>query len=142
MPWITDVHFTDADGDLGNFELLQDLVYQDWSGKLWTVPKTSSSDLSSIPPFLRWLFSKTVLGKAPWLHDYLYRHQPQGVTREIADRLYYEGGIDEGLNLTGWRFKFHRVKCYSLYLGLRAGGGATWAIKKLKRGKGASGNDG
>jgi hypothetical protein len=117
MPWITDVHFTDVEGSFGDFMLTQDLGYLAWDGEEWIVPAKFVGDLSSIPFFLRWLIPKTILGKSPWLHDYLYRMPLPDVDRKKADFLFYTGAIDEGMK--PW-------KAEVMYRGLRLGGWASW----------------
>lgn len=124
MPWLTDVHITDVDGSFGDFKLEQDLIYVDKNGREWVTPAEFVGDLSSIPAIVRPFIPKTILGKAPWLHDYLYRHQPHGSTaehRKQADELYREGARDEGMG----KFTSH-----ILYVGLRAGGWVSWNAHK------------
>lgn len=124
MPWLNDVHITDVDGSFGDFKLEQDLIYIDKNGREWLTPAEFVGDLSSIPAIVRPFIPKTILGKAPWLHDYLYRHQPHGSTtkhRKQADQLYRDGARDEGMgNFTS----------YILYAGLRTGGWVTWNSHK------------
>ena len=124
--WVTDVHFTDVDGSLGDYMLEADLVYEDKDGKLWITPSGFEGDLSSIPRFLRPFIPKTILGKTPWLHDYLYRVQPLGVKRKTADRLYREGAKAEGMS---------DGKARVMYAGLRMGGWVTWAAHAKKKRK-------
>jgi hypothetical protein len=119
--WVTDVHFTDVDGSFGDFMLEQDLVYEDWSGVEWVTPARFICDLNSIPFFLRPFIAKTILGKTPWLHDYLYRVQPKGVERKMADLLYMEGAIDEGMS---------EDRAKWMYRGLRVGGWMAWRKNK------------
>ncbi|RLA60690.1 MAG: hypothetical protein DRQ89_12460 [Epsilonproteobacteria bacterium] len=119
--WITDVHVTDVDGSFGDFMLEEALVYMDGNDKEWITPPLFVSDLSSIPALLRPFIPKTILGKAPWLHDYLYRTQPEGVTRKRADQLFKEGALDEGM--PHW-------KSHIMYRGLRLGGWMAWRKNK------------
>ena len=123
MGWISDVHFTDVDGSLGDFLLEKDLMYQDSAMRLWITPKGFVSDLSSFPWFVRMFTPVTILSKSPWLHDYLYRQQPEGVTRKQADLLYRDGAVDEGMS------KSHANR---LYAGLRVGGWLTWRSHRSK----------
>jgi hypothetical protein len=124
MRWLTDVHFTDVDGSLGDFLLEVDLVFLDADFKMWLVPKGSISDLSSFPWFVRVVTPVTTLSKAPWLHDHLYRTQPKGVCRKQADRLYQQGAIAEGMS---------KAAAYTLYAGLRVGGWLTWRKHRRSR---------
>ena len=119
--WLTDVHITDVDGTSGWYELEEDLVYRDKHGLIWITPAGFQGDLSSIPPAVRPFIPVTVLGKAPWLHDYLYRFQIRGVTRKDADRLYREGAKAEGMS---------KRQANLLYAGLRIGGWAGWNMYK------------
>ena len=119
MPWMTDVSMTDVDSSFGDFQLLADLVYRDEYGAEWTVPAGFIGDLSSVPGIVRTIIPKTILGKAPWLHDFLYRTQPPGVTRAHADYLFRAGAIDEGMK--PW-------KAWALWAGLRVGGWMAWKL--------------
>ena len=123
MPWNSDVHITDVDESGGMYELEQPLVYQDRDGTIYTVPKGFRGDFSSFPSFVRFFTPVTILGKAPWLHDWLY--EVQIVDRKHADRLYRDGARDEGMSDARSRI---------LYLGLRIGGWVAWKkhTKKLK----------
>ncbi len=123
MPWMSDAYFTDVDGSFGDFMLVRDLIYLDWDGKKWVTPQYFVSDLSSIPFFLRFAVPKTGLGKAPILHDYLYRTPKPYVSRKHADYLFYIGAVDEGMSK--WKAK-------SLYYGLRSGGWLSW--RKSRKG--------
>jgi len=117
MVWLTDVAMTDVDSSFGDFQLLEDLVYQDEYGAHWTVPAGFIGDLSSVPGVIRTIIPKTILGKTPWLHDYLYREKPHRVTRAHADHLFYAGAVDEGMK---------KWKAWGLWFGLRIGGWAAW----------------
>jgi len=115
--WLNDVSMTDVEGSFGEFKLLADLHYQDSMGKVWTVPGGAVGDLASIPRFIQPFVSKTILCKTPWLHDYLYRTHPEGVTRAAADLLFREGAIDEGMS---------KWLAWTLWCGLRVGGWMAW----------------
>jgi len=131
VPWVTDIHFTDIDGGkLGDYELEEDLIYEDVDGTLYKTLKGASSDLSSFPWFARVILPKSLLAKAPFPHDTHYRTQkalvrtPEDqdfvsmpISREKSDRLYRNGAIDEGIN---------DKLAKGLYAGLRVGGWVTW----------------
>ena len=124
VPWLTDIHITDVDNSGGDYQLEQILKYKDYQGKEWAVPVGFISDLSSIPALIRPFVPKTILGKAPWLHDYLYQTQPDSVTRKTADKLYLHGARDKGMS---------NITAYVLYSGLRIGGWVAWAKYKRKK---------
>ena len=115
--WTTKAHIEYVDQSGGDFMLLKKLVFIDSEGKEWITPAGFVSDLSSIPRWLRWAVPKTILGKAPFLHDLNYRQNPYKITRKKADQLYYQGAIDEGMKK--WRAGV-------LYRGLRLGGWFSW----------------
>ena len=111
---------TDVEGSAGEFRLLEPIHYRDdMTGKIWTVPAGALGDLASIPRFIQPFVSKTILCKTPWLHDFLYRTRPEGVTRATADLLFREGAIDEGMS---------KWLAWTLWCGLRIGGWASWRI--------------
>jgi len=129
MPWLTDVHITDVDSSFGDYQLEQDLIYVDNKGERWVTPAGFIGDLSSIPALLRPFIPKTILGKAPWLHDFIYQFQPRGSSsshRKQADSLYHDGAIDEGMS---------KVTAKALYLGLRVGGWMVWNKYKKEASK-------
>jgi len=129
MPWVTDVHISDVEGSFGDYILEQELRYICKDGIEWVTPAGFIGDLSSIPGIIRPFIPKTVLGKAPWLHDFLYRCQPHGSSakhRKQADTLYRDGALDEGMGVK---------KAYALYYGLRIGGWMTWNSHKKKLGR-------
>ena len=121
--WINDVHITDVEGSFGEYMLEADLTYEDKDGRLWITPKGFSGDMSSIPAFLRPFIPKTILGKAPWPHDFGYRTQPEGISRKQWDIVYREGAKAEGMS---------KRLAHFLYSGLRIGGWAGWRSNKSK----------
>lgn len=126
--WLTDVAISDVDGgELGDYHLLADLMFEDDKGITWTTPKGFVGDLSSFPWFVRVWLPKTALAKAPWPHDYGYRHQPHGITRQQWDEVYRQGAIAEGMK---------PAVANTLYAGLRAGGGISWAINRRRKKQG------
>lgn len=126
--WLNDVAISDVDGwPLGDYHLLDDLSYQDDKDRVWTTPKGFVGDLSSFPWFVRVWLPKTALAKAPWPHDYGYRHQPDGTSRKDWDEVYRDGAIAEGMD---------PATAQLLYRGLRLGGGVSWMLNKRKIRKG------
>lgn len=80
--------------------LLSDLVFIDWSGKVWVVPEGMESDLGSVPKHLQGIASKTgPANKAFVLHDFLYASRILGKTdegRERSDALLKEAMLSCG----------------------------------------------
>lgn len=153
MPWVTDVYITDVDGgELGDYELDRELIFEDEKGRLWVTPAGFRGDLSSFPWFVRMLLPMTSLAKAPWPHDYGYREQPTKeeylklltetlgetpivlspfydlpsgkITRKTWDKIYLQGAIAEGMSKSIAKI---------LYRGLRIGGGISWGLNSLKK---------
>ena len=51
--WLTDVAISDVDGgELGDYHLLADLMFEDDKGITWTTPAGFIGDLSSFPWFI------------------------------------------------------------------------------------------
>lgn len=111
----------------GEVQLQGDIRYLDDTCGLIEVPDGFICDLASYFLISKVIFSK--LGKsmrAAFVHDYLYRHQPEGVSRTHADRIFYEALLEDGMS---------KVAARTHWLGVRAGGWLSWwkAGRKLKR---------
>jgi hypothetical protein len=97
------------------------LVYECYRlNHTFTVPTGFISDGASIPRIL-W----TLVGhpfdrrwrKESVLHDWFYRTTDHGVSRKMADKIFYDSLRDGGLR---------RTKAWLMYLGVRAGGWVAW----------------
>lgn len=112
----------------GRVVLQSVLCYQDGECGLITVTAGFDFDLASYGPISGAIFDK--LGKsmrAATLHDWLYRNQPKGITRAMADRIYREALILEGSS---------KRSAWVQWSGVRVGGWAAWntharALKKV-----------
>lgn len=111
------VHKADGNGDI--ITLLEELTvwYQERSV---TVPAGFQSDGCSVPEFLWSTVSpqidpRTLRGAV--VHDWLYRHCPEGWERKDADELFYDTIKADG---------FPGFKAYLAYIGVRWFGGKNW----------------
>lgn len=72
-----------------------------WCGKMFMIPRGFESDGASVPRiFWRLVFpnSDSHATTAGICHDYIYRLQPEGWTREEADRMFLTFLIEFGAN--------------------------------------------
>ena len=73
----------------------------DWGGKSFLIPRGFESDGASVPRlFWRVVFpnSDSHATTAGICHDYIYRLQPEGWTREEADRMFLALLVEFGAN--------------------------------------------
>ena len=92
----------------------------DYNGKTFLIPRGFESDGASVPRlFWSLVFSPTDshAATAGICHDWIYRDQPEGWTREEADRMFYALLIEFGVNV---------ASAQSAYLALRLFGGWAW----------------
>lgn len=98
--------------DVGEWVVLNDLVYQPRNGLAITVGRGFVTDLASIPGLLRGILNVNGRSRMPAvLHDALYCLQPY--PRERADALFYEALVSVGV---------HPVIARIYWLGVRIGG--------------------
>lgn len=105
--------------------LLREMAYRADNGRLFRVPTGFDTDFASVPkPFRnlvpRW--SKTT--RPAVLHDFLYATQPPGVTRSVADDLFYEALLNSGVGGVG---------AWLMWLGVHLGGWWAWHEKRKTR---------
>jgi hypothetical protein len=82
------------------------------------IPDAFLCDLASYKVISKIIFDK--LGKSmrpAVLHDWLYRMQPEGVSRKVADDIFYEALLEEG---------YSKASAKAHWLGVRAGGWVAW----------------
>lgn len=85
MPLLTELKFAPIAGKPGEYELLDDLVY-DHGGGLWIAPLGFRTDLASVPRVFHWLFPPDGdYAPAAVIHDWLYIERPGDLTRKEAD---------------------------------------------------------
>ena len=92
----------------------------DYNGKSFLIPRGFESDGASVPRlFWSIVFSPTDshAATAGICHDWIYRDQPDGWTREEADRMFLALLVEFGVNV---------ASAQSAYLALRLFGGAAW----------------
>ena len=80
----------DPDEDEGSWVLLEPYVRETLIGTV-TVPAGFRTDLASVPWTVVWRKMYDKFGRwtgAAVVHDWFYRTQPDGVTREQADRVF------------------------------------------------------
>lgn len=128
MTFLSDIRVARIAGSSGEWELINDLVYQGNQDR-FTVPKGFRTDFASIPRLFAWLIPKNGSHDAAAIvHDYLYRHQPlvpspaplrsmQWISRKDADRLFRRIMREIGTN---------RVRYNLMYAGVRVGGWISW----------------
>lgn len=111
------VHPEDADG---NIVTLMTGIRGKWHGLNYRVPKGFESDGVSTPSFLWPIISPPVHPhtiRGGIIHDWLYRHQPKGWSREDADKLFEEVIREDGLS---------PIQAKLAYYGLRMFGDKAW----------------
>ena len=90
------------------------------TGRTYIVPSGFVCDGASIPRLLWALvghpFDKR-WRKESVLHDWFYRTTEHGISRKMADQIFYDSLRDGGLRYT---------KAQLMYLGVRAGGWVAW----------------
>ena len=102
----------------GMVQLQGDLEYIDDKCGLITVPDGFVYDLASYGRVSRGIFDRLAQSMRPaTVHDYLYEHQPPGVSRGDADRIYRDALALEG---AGWLSRWVQ------WSGVRAGGWLWW----------------
>ena len=98
--------------DVGEWVVLNDLVYQPRHGLAITIGRGFVTDLASIPRVLRGILNVNGRSRMPAvLHDALYCLQPY--PRERADALFYEALLSVGV---------HPAVARIYWLGVRLGG--------------------
>jgi hypothetical protein len=98
--------------DVGEWVVLNDLVYLPKNGRPITARRGFVTDLASIPAPLRGILNVNGRSRMPAvLHDYLYVTQP--VSRERADSLFYEALVSVGV---------HPATAWVYWAGVRLGG--------------------
>lgn len=106
----------------GEWVVLNDLDYKPIRGNVITTPRGFVTDLASIPAPLRGILNVNGRSRMPAvLHDFLYSVQPQGITRERADNLFYEALVSVGvLPAVAWVY----------WAGVRMGGWMYWGRRE------------
>ena len=115
-----ETHHEDARGNI--FRLLEPLETSDF-----TVPAGFESDGASVPRiFWRLVFPPTDTRalRAAVIHDYIYRQQPEGWDRRMADDLFFRLLVEDGVPT--WRARL-------AWLGVRVGGGKAWEQSRFER---------
>lgn len=88
-----EVHKEDKRGNV--YTLLDELRYKDL-----TVPPGFESDGASVPRFFwRWVFppGDCKALRAAFLHDYVYRTHPSGWDKDMADDMFREVLLEDGM---------------------------------------------
>lgn len=120
------IHSQDECGNI--LTLLQDLVIC-WNNRTFMVPHEFESDGVSTPRFLWASVSPAVHQetiRAGIAHDWIYRKQPSGWTRKMADDMFYDLCREDG---------FSWWKSQKAYWGLRMFGGKAWEDNQILKGK-------
>ena len=111
------IHRENERGDI--FTLLRPVRFY-WRFAAFTAPKGFESDGVSVPRFA-WATVTPKIDprslRAGVGHDYIYRHQPPGWTREQADRMFLCLLIEDGLSVP---------RALAAYTAVRAFGGRAW----------------
>lgn len=106
--------------ELGNIVTLLKGIRGKWNGHNYRVPKGFESDGVSTPRLLWPIISPPVHPhtiRGGIIHDWLYRHQPKGWTREDADRMFADVIEEDGLS---------PIQSELAYTGLRLFGDKAW----------------
>jgi hypothetical protein len=108
-------------------KLLEDVVYQDSEGKVWTVPKGYESDYASIPRALSWYYAKSgPYNLAAVVHDYLITdvlEKQHAIESNRVDEIFKEAMAD---------LDIPKARQWVMWAGVRLG-----AIGNKKRRKGS-----
>ena len=125
---IINMHRTD---DCGNVLSTVTENVIEWKGRSFVIPAGFESDGASVPRFFWRIVCPPTDPKAVRAgvaHDWIYRKQPDGWTREEADKMFYDLLKEDGMM---------RCQARLAYLGVRLGGGFAWDESK-KRLEGAA----
>ena len=114
---LVDIHRSDAQGNV--FTLKETLMVR-YAGLVVLVPVGFESDGASVPRFFwRVVFppgdDKAL--RAAFVHDYLYRVHPPGWTRELADLMFHDLLIEDGVP---------NIRAALAWTGVRIGGRKAW----------------
>ena len=106
----TDLVLRTLDDQPGVFQVVYDFSYD--GSSFVNVPAGTTTDLASIPAFMRSFFSRTGRSRKPAVvHDHLYGKKWK--TRKICDQLFKEMLISRGCS---------RFRAGIYYAGVRSGG--------------------
>lgn len=113
--------------DQGNIVTLLKGIRGKWNGLNYRVPKGFESDGVSTPSILWPIISPPVHPhtiRGGIIHDWLYRHQPRGWTREQADKVFRDVIEEDGLT---------PLQADLAYIGLRMFGDKAWDENAKRR---------
>jgi len=99
----------------------EQLVFDGGGGRLIVIPERFLSDGFSIPKMWRGFFAKAPRYiMAAFAHDWLYKKQPDNVTRKQADDVFLF-----------WmrQYRVSRVRRTLMYLAVRAGSRKVWRVR-------------
>lgn len=107
----------------GEVQLEGELVYYDAKlERAILVPDGFVCDLASYPRTARIFFDRLGASARPaFVHDFIYRMQPEGISRRHADRIFRDALKEEGAS---W---FER---FASWAGVRVGGWIPWRKAK------------
>ena len=114
---LIDIHKSDEHGNV--FTLKEPLTVH-YGGLVVIVPVGFESDGASVPRFFwRVVFppgdDKAL--RAAFAHDYIYRTHPDGWTRELADLMFHDLLIEDGIP---------KIRAELAWAGVRLGGRKAW----------------
>lgn len=94
-----------------------------WNGREFVIPRYFQSDGASVPKFMWDSISPQVHPKtlrAALAHDYIYRTQPEGWTKEDADKMFYDLMVEDG---------FSKFRAWLAYKGVSWFGDLAWKTR-------------
>jgi len=121
MTFLSDIRVARIAGSTGEWELIDDLVYQGNRDR-FTVPKGFRTDFASVPRIFQALIPKNGSHDAAAIvHDYLYRYKPlvpspaplrsmQRISRRDADRLFRRIMRELGTNCIRYNLMYAAVR--------------------------------
>lgn len=116
----------EEDSDTNMKRLLEDVVYQDKNGIVYTVPKDYETDYASIPRALSWIYPKDgPYRKAAIVHDYLITNGLEKKEFEIESNRVDEI-FREAMNDTGG---IPKIRQWIMWNGVRIGA----MVNKIRR---------
>lgn len=118
MPFLTGNVKVEEDADINMKRLLEDVIYQDHNGVVFTIPAGYVTDYASVPRALSWIYPKDdPYRKAAIVHDYLITNglvlKEFKIESHRVDEIFREAMEDTG--------GIPKIRQYIMWAGVRLG---------------------